>query len=181
MTVLVSPNDLVFLAKTAGSCLGLEGDMVEVGVYEGGTAKVISEVKGNKKLYLFDTFEGLQKCNPALDGLFTDGQYTASEEAVVGLLKDYKDVEVKKGWFPDSAECLKEAKICFCHLDTDTYESTKGCLEFIYPRMVSKGIILIHDYPGSFIGITKAVNEFFSDKTEKPQRVGEFYGMITKE
>ena len=37
----------------------LAGDIAEIGVYKGGTAKLICELKGNKNLYLFDTFEGL--------------------------------------------------------------------------------------------------------------------------
>ena len=35
------------------------GDIAEVGVYRGGSAKLICEAKGHKKLHLFDTFEGL--------------------------------------------------------------------------------------------------------------------------
>ena len=34
------------------------GDMAEVGVYRGGSAKVIAEFKGGKHLHLCDTFEG---------------------------------------------------------------------------------------------------------------------------
>lgn len=39
----------------------IEGDVAEVGVYEGGSSFVINKAKSkNKKLYLFDTFCGLQ-------------------------------------------------------------------------------------------------------------------------
>ena len=34
----------------------LSGDIAEVGVYRGGSAMIICEAKGNKKLHLFDTF-----------------------------------------------------------------------------------------------------------------------------
>ena len=33
--------------------------MAEVGVYQGVSAKLICEAKGDKELHLFDTFEGL--------------------------------------------------------------------------------------------------------------------------
>ena len=34
------------------------GELAEVGVYQGGSAKLICEVKGDLPLHLFDTFEG---------------------------------------------------------------------------------------------------------------------------
>jgi hypothetical protein len=37
----------------------INGDIAEVGVYRGGSSKLICEAKGNKRLHLFDTFEGL--------------------------------------------------------------------------------------------------------------------------
>ena len=37
------------------------GDIAEVGVYKGGSAKIICSAKGDKSLHLFDTFEGLPK------------------------------------------------------------------------------------------------------------------------
>src|SRR3990167_9938897 len=39
----------------------IDGDIAEVGSYSGGSAKLICEAKGNKTLYLFDTFEGLHE------------------------------------------------------------------------------------------------------------------------
>ena len=37
----------------------IAGDIAEVGVYKGGTAALICKVRGDKSLYLFDTFEGI--------------------------------------------------------------------------------------------------------------------------
>ena len=48
---------------------------------------------------------------------------------------------------------------------SDTYESTRSCLEFFYPRMNRGGIILSHDYINA-AGVRKAFDEFFSDKSE---------------
>src|SRR5665811_557353 len=39
------------------------GDIAEVGVYRGGSARLICEVQGARGLYLFDTFEGLPVTN----------------------------------------------------------------------------------------------------------------------
>ena len=39
----------------------LQGDIAEVGVYKGGTARLICEVKGKRNLYLFDTIPNLNQ------------------------------------------------------------------------------------------------------------------------
>lgn len=180
VTKLISDNDGIFLANCVKSCTNLEGEIVEVGVFQGGTAEIINSVKDDKNLYLFDTFKGLCECLP-IDAPFVNGNYEGNEDSVRNLFLSNNKVIIIKGWFPNSAECLNNSKICFCHLDTDTYESTKGCLKFIYPKLVKDAIMLIHDYPGNFIGIKNAVNEFFSDKVEKPILDGEFYAKIVKE
>jgi O-methyltransferase len=34
----------------------------------------------------------------------------------------------------------------FCHIDVDVYESAKGILSWIWPRMVTGGIVVYDDY-----------------------------------
>jgi hypothetical protein len=81
------------------------GDMAEVGTYNGGSAKIICEVKGDRPLHLFDTFEGI----PEVEEIdthgydvekFAVGQYAASLEAVMSYLKKYPNVFFYKGLFP---------------------------------------------------------------------------------
>ena len=55
------PYEAYMLYSIAKSQRELDGDMAEVGVYQGGSARLISEVKGDRKLFLFDTFIGLQE------------------------------------------------------------------------------------------------------------------------
>lgn len=43
------------------NCYGVEENAAELGVYQGGFAKMINHFLPDKKLYLFDTFEGLLK------------------------------------------------------------------------------------------------------------------------
>src|SRR5205085_6808666 len=45
----------------------LEGEIAEVGVYRGGSAKLIASLKGTKPLHLFDTFAGMPAVQPGLD------------------------------------------------------------------------------------------------------------------
>jgi len=144
----------------------IKGDISEAGIYMGGSAKLISEAKGNKTLHLFDTFEGLPdlcpKDNPRQ---FHKGQYPSSLKNVKDYLKKYQDVHFYKGIFPLTTEPIKNKRFSFVHLDLDLHEYTLEGLKFFYPRMNKGGIIMLHDYMSS-LGVTRAVDEFFKDKPE---------------
>lgn len=147
----------------------VEGDIAEVGVYRGGSAKIICEVKGNKRLHLFDTFEGMPDVNEMIDkhkkGDFSD----TSLDDIVNYLNLYENVLFYKGYFPASAHELEKTPCQFSivNLDVDIYESTLNGLKFFYPRMNRGGMILSHDYRSiSCPGVKKAYDEFFIDKPE---------------
>lgn len=144
----------------------IDGDIAEVGVYRGGSAKLICEAKENRPLHLFDTFEGLPDlCEIDDPEQFHKGKFLASLESVKDCLKKYPNVHFYKGLFPSTAEPIKSKKFSFVHLDVDLYESTLNCIEFFYPRMSSGGIIISHDYT-STPGVRKAFDGFFKDKPE---------------
>ena len=139
------------------------GDIAEVGVYKGGSAKIICSAKGHKALHLFDTFEGLPKVDE-IDMVwpFYEGKFAASFEKVREYLKSEKNVYIYKGIFPDTSGPVTDKKFSMVNLDVDTYESTKSCLEFFYSRMNSGGIILSHDYITA-PGVKKAFDDFFEE------------------
>jgi len=139
----------------------IKGDIAEVGVAGGGSAKLICEAKGNKILHLFDTFEGL----PEGDTQYKKGQFPALFEKVKNYLRKYKNVHIYKGLFPVTAEPVKNRKFSFVHLDVDIYKSTLDSLTFFYSRMNKGGIIISDDYLFSK-GVRKAVDGFFQDKPE---------------
>ena len=144
----------------------IPGDIAEVGVYNGGSAKLISEIKGPKSLHLFDTFEGQPELSMYDDPRHArKGESAASFNAVVDYLKGYPNLYFYKGLFPSSAGRVEQKTFSFVHLDVDLYESTLECLKFFYPRMQKGGVIISHDYP-SLAGVAKAVDEFFADKPE---------------
>lgn len=143
----------------------LPGAFAEVGAYQGTTAKLISEVKGDKPLLVFDTFEGLPPDCEHDPGCHHDGEYTCSLENVSNYLKDYSNVTYHKGIFPDSARDVPDQQYAFVHFDVDLYEGTLGCLEYFYPRMVAGGVMLSHDY-GMLEGVEKAFTDFMADKPE---------------
>jgi O-methyltransferase len=142
----------------------ISGDMAEVGVYKGGSAKLICEADGGRPLHLFDTFEGLPEVGSIDSPEFYKGQFAASLDRVKDYLKDYR-VCFYKGLFPSTGAGVAGNYFSFVHLDVDTYESTRSCLDFFYSRMSRGGIILSHDYINA-AGVRRAFDEFFGEKPE---------------
>src|SRR3989344_1925722 len=144
----------------------IAGDIAEVGVYKGGSAKLICEARGGKPVHLFDTFEGLPDlCELDSSKQFHKGDYSAPFESVKDYLKNYPNVYFYKVLFPSTTEPVENKRFSFVHLDVDLYGSTLNCLKFFYPKMNKGGVIISHDYPSSE-GVKKAFDEFFSDKPE---------------
>ena len=144
------------------------GDVAEVGTYQGGSAKLLLEtMKGKKRLYVFDTFNGL----PPMSNFDTDddlgqGYFKESVEAVKAYLSRYRKVKVYKGLFPaETGKLIRNNRFSFVHLDVDLYQGTLDSLKFFYSRINRGGMILIHDYV-NIQGVKRAVNEFFESKPE---------------
>jgi O-methyltransferase len=163
---------LFMLYQFVKQTCSLEGDVAEVGVYKGGSAKVILEALGeNKKIvHLCDTFEGFPaaKVDATKDWNVAGGS-AASFEEVKAYLASYQNCRLYRGIFPETAEPIASRKFCFVHIDADLYQSVKDSCEFFYPRMVKGGIIIFDDY-GFWAerGAKMAVDEFSIDKSEYP-------------
>lgn len=156
----------------------LSGDIAEVGVYRGGSAKVICQAKGDRNLHLFDTFEGLPHDSEA-DWFFSKGDYSANYEDVRREFAKERNVHLYKGLFPDTAGPISDRTFSFVHLDVDLYSSTLACLNFFYDRMEKGGIMISHDY-GYHEGVKKAFTEFFKDKPEVVVRLVGSQCIVTK-
>lgn len=144
----------------------IEGDIAEVGVFKGGSAKVICQAKEEKALHLFDTF----KCSPP-PGTAADanngheGSFCSDPKQVEGYLAEFPKVHVYEGFFPDTAGPVENIRFSLVHLDVNLYGPMLDCLGFFYPRMNRGGAIISHDYI-YHSGVKKAFEEFFSDKPE---------------
>lgn len=177
------PIEAFHVYSIARSQSNFEGDMAEVGVYQGGSAKLICEVKESKTLHLFDTFEGLPKVTEE-DTHFGMKYWETGEfkntniTNVKNYLSKYRNVKFYKGRFPETAEPIDKKQFSFVHLDVDLYQSTLDCLEFFFPRMVKGGIILTHDFHTK--GVKKAFDEFFQDKNIPQIELSGSQCLITK-
>jgi len=159
---------------------GLDGDVIECGVYMGGSAilmaKKLVALGSEKKLYALDTFEGhpYDDESDMPEELKNEVYVKESPRKGKGKRNDVNFDEIKKiflrenldntiflkGLFEESFKKIPDKKFCFAHVDADFYVSVKQCIEFLKDRMVSKGIILFDDYnsPG-YLGCNKAVDD----------------------
>lgn len=139
------------------------GQVAEVGVYKGGSAKILLDRFPDRPIYLFDTFEGMPKPIEGVD-LHREKDFADTNERDVWTFLKAKNVTIIAGRFPETVRGRwLDGPFCFVHADADIYESTINICQFFVPRMVRGGMILFDDYGFETCpGAKKAVDEFFT-------------------
>lgn len=145
----------------------ISGSVAELGVYEGTFASKINELFPDKKIFLFDTFEGFDEKDLAIDynkGFGGGGQeIDFSNTSISEVAKKMKHPEkcvFKKGYFPETAKDLEE-EFCFVSIDTDLFNPIYEGLKYFYPRLNKGGYIFVHDYNNKFFtGAKEAVKKY---------------------
>jgi len=166
----------------------ISGVFVECGVWRGGSAMMIAKMLANRnmldrKIFLYDTFSGMPI--PTADDINISGREASD------MLKDFENDKTVGIWcvaglndvqenmrltcYPQENIFYVEGKvedtipgnmpvesIALLRLDTDWYESTRHELEYLFPGLVSNGVIIIDDY-GHWAGCKKAVDEYFEE------------------
>jgi O-methyltransferase len=153
----------------------IEGDMAEVGVYKGYTAKLLHYYAPERTLHLYDTFEGFKQRDINRE-ISTTGKVASEEDfsdTSARAVQSYiaaqnENVHIHPGLFPESVPQHElKLRYCFVHLDADLYGPILAGLEFFYPRMEKGAIIVVHDY-NAWPGARKAVTDFFAGGTDLP-------------
>ena len=164
----------------------IPGDMVECGVYKGGSAMMMAMClrhfgcKRDRKIYMYDTFEGMSSPT-ALDQDLTG--LDASDLLDLGPRESntvwaYCPLPVVqenlartgyapdrlvyvKGMVEDTLPATRPARISLLRLDTDWHASTHHELTHLYPVLVGGGILILDDY-GHWQGARKATDEYLA-------------------
>jgi len=163
----------------------LPGAIVECGIFKGASLArfaMFRDIFGNphsKKIIGFDIFGKFPETNyeddKKLRSRFMDiaGEESISTDQMMEVLKHKgieRNVELVAGdvtkTIPEYIAKHPQLKISLLNLDTDIYEPAVTILEYLYPRIVTGGILMIDDY-ATFPGETKAVDEFFKDHNVK--------------
>lgn len=164
----------------------IAGDLVECGVWKGGSTMLMAytlQQAGitNRRLYLYDTFEGMTQpgerdgqnekdeweSNRVTDTL-NNMCYAPIEEVKTNMESTgypADNILLIKGKVEQTIPATMPAGIAVLRLDTDWYESTKHELQHLYPLLSKKGILIIDDY-GAWQGARAAADEYFAANKE---------------
>ena len=191
LTVTYDENYTIYSCVLA--TLGLPGLIAEVGVYKGNTAKLICEIKEHKGLFLFDTFSGMpNEIISKNDHWELDTHKDTSIESVSEYLAAYPNVHFVPGIFPTSMSNYKAADFdtmvfSFVNIDVDLYQSTLDCLKYFYPRLVTGGRLVSHNYNlkaspgGDTPGVRKAFLKYFSESPDIIVEIAETQCLVIKQ
>ncbi len=166
---VVCPESVGTIRELALKVQDTPGAAAELGVYRGGTARVIARCHPNRRVFLFDTFEGVpERITESLDGHNVGDFGDTSPEQVKGFLANCPNAVIYPGLFPDTVdEIVEAARFAFVHLDCDLYTSILDGISFFYPRLEVGGVILFDDYEWQpCAGVTKALHESFDPLIE---------------
>lgn len=162
----------------------IQGNVAECGVYRGETAMFINEFFPDRKLYLFDSFEGFSQSDMDYEKKYSE--YEGSEfnsnpfknetkedimDVVVKRMPYPKQLELHVGFFPESAAGVDD-KFCFVNLDMDLYQPMLSGMQFFWNKMEEGGVILLHDYfHPELPGVQDALAEFEKEIGKKIPKI----------
>ena len=150
-------------------------NFVECGVGEGVSAffalRQISndkQVSNSFKMHLYDAWAPMRKKELLKSELVSEGKYS---ELTIDMpqnnLKEYENnIVYHRGYIPEVFEKGDNPEsIIYMHIDLNSAKPTLGALEFFYPRLKERGVILFDDYGAiNYLETRKMIDEFFSDK-----------------
>lgn len=143
------------------------GDLVETGVWRGGTAiymRGILEALGDatRRVFVCDSFAGLPEADAERYPMDVEMRFHEYPQLAVGVdavranferydLLDDRVVFVE-GWFKDTLAPLAASgeldRIAVLRLDGDMYESTMDALVALEPLVAPGGFVIVDDYNG---------------------------------
>jgi O-methyltransferase len=182
---MTSPERVIALCDAVRYVVaaGVEGAVVECGVWRGGSAMAAALMlcdlgAADRDLYLFDTFEGMSEPGEhdrrARDAAGAAELLAASTKAAkVWAYSSLDEVRANlqstgypmervrfvQGKVEDTIPEHAPDRIAILRLDTDWYVSTRHELEHLFPRLAVGGVLIIDDY-GAWEGARRAVDEF---------------------
>jgi O-methyltransferase len=165
---LVDEMRLYELWDLAGQLRSVPGDVLEVGVWRGGSGCLLALqcARGDvpATVFLCDTFSGVVQAGDE-DPIYEGGEHSDTSAELVDALAAHlglDNVRVLVGTFPDdTADAIADRRFKLCHLDVDVYAGSKASLEWAWPRLVPGGVVVVDDYGGDGMdGVRHAVDEF---------------------
>ena len=150
----------------------IEGDVTEFGCYVGESSKYLMktllENNSDKKLYVYDSFEGLPPLSKWEEGTgWREGTLKSTEQILISnfVENNLPPPIIHKDWFKNVPEDKLPQKISFAFLDGDFYDSIYDSLNKIFDRVSDGGYICFHDYQRPDLpGVRAAIEDTFKER-----------------
>jgi hypothetical protein len=159
---------------------GVPGDLVETGVWRGGTAIYMRAIlaalgESDRTVWACDSFDGLPEADAERFPIDAPLRLHEHRELAVGLAQvranfaryDLLDEQVRfvPGWFRDTLPALATeiGPIAVLRLDGDMYESTIDALTHLEPIVSPGGFVIVDDY-GGIEACRRAVTDYRDDR-----------------
>ena len=137
----------------------VNADILDLGCMRGGVGMMMSKINLKGNTYLIDTFSGFKEEEKYhKKDIFV---FTGIPEIKKNIKKlKLKRISILKQKFPNTSKLKNIKKLKLCHIDVNTYRSTKKSYNYIKKKLIKGGIIIFDDY-GIFgvEQVTKFVNE----------------------
>lgn len=157
---MFNPSQMAVIESRKAQILALDGHILDLGVYKGGSTRHLARIFPEKTIHGFDSFEGLpEDWSHVLKGAFGD---------VKGILPDMPaNVRLYKGWFNDTLPVWfaghRTKPISLLRIDCDIYSSTKTIFDVLEP-LITHGTCIVFDELIGYRGFKdheyKAFSEF---------------------
>ena len=155
--------------------LSVPGCIAELGTYKGDFAWQLNARFPEKKLYLFDTFEGFDERDITTEQEKSSSKAQTNDfgdtniQDVLSRMPNPEKIVIRRGFFPDTAKGLEDERYSLVSLDVDLYAPTLAGLTYFYPRLSRGGIIILHDYNSlRFDGVRRAVADYEKEQGSLP-------------
>ncbi len=127
-------------------------DFVEGGAFKGGSAVILYDKIGNRRLWLYDSFEGLPapSSQEGMEAQQWTGRCRANEDEVkanlISLGCDINKFVFRKGWFSETFNQPLLESVALLHCDADWFESVSLTLRTFYHLIPDGGIVVLDDF-----------------------------------
>jgi len=178
-----------FLRRFQAENPHVEGAIAECGVNKGYYAYYLNRIFKDRKLYLFDSFEGFSEESvkyennaQTLEWIFESyKRYDIdARENVMMRMDTPENVQIIKGFVPYTLAAVDNECFAFVVLDMDIYQPTYDALQYFHKKMKKGGAIMLHDYyaPELFPGVKRAVDEFAKHADFVKMPIGDNYSVV---
>lgn len=161
----------------------LPGDFVEFGVNRGFLSSAIMQMLNwnemGRRFYLLDTFNGIDERYVSDEDLeigvlernerdIESGFYTSNLNEVRANFAEWPAARIIAGPVPDTLDQIDSDRFAFAHIDMNCAPPEVAAAEFIWPRLVSGGFILLDDYAYYGYRSQKMAMDRFADSLSVP-------------